>query len=230
MKKYRNEWKYYCSKKYLPIVEYKLSHILSLDSNSSTEGRYYIHNLYFDDYADSCAKATERGISERYKWRIRFYDNNPNYIKLERKEKNDGRCHKDSCILTKEEYMKILKKEVYDLIYDTDKKLLKLFIIDIITKGFVPRVIIDYERIAFVEPIANIRITLDTNISASYEFDKFLEQDYNSFHFINGTLMEVKFDDILPSYIRNIIESFDFDRISFSKYYNGRKKMKENLL
>ena len=36
-------------------------------------------------------------------------------------------------------------------------------------------------------------------------------------------VLEVKFDDILPSYIRNIIESFGFKQTSFSKYYYGRK-------
>ena len=229
MKKYRNEWKYAFPKKVLPIVEDKLHRILEFDDNSNNDGRYIIHNLYFDDYFDTCALNTERGVSERYKWRIRFYGVDTNYIKLERKEKINGMCHKESCSLTEEEVFKLLNNDIFDLVYDTDKKLLKELIIDILTKGFKPKVIVDYERIAFVEPITNIRITLDTNITASYDFDRFFDQDYQKIGLYNDTLMEVKFDDILPSYIKSVIESFGFTKVSFSKYYKGRIKMKEVL-
>lgn len=36
-------------------------------------------------------------------------------------------------------------------------------------------------------------------------------------------VLEVKFDEILPSHIRNIVESYNFKQTSFSKYYYGRK-------
>ena len=36
-------------------------------------------------------------------------------------------------------------------------------------------------------------------------------------------VLEVKFDSILPSYIRKIVESYNFNQGSFSKYYYGRK-------
>ena len=91
--------------------------------------------------------------------------------------------------------------------------------------NYKPKVIIDYERIAFVEEITNVRITFDMKILASYELDNFLEGDYKSFYILpsNINLLEVKFDTILPSYIRNIVESYSFNQSSFSKYYYGRK-------
>ena len=91
--------------------------------------------------------------------------------------------------------------------------------------NYKPKVIIDYERIAFVEDITNVRITFDMKISASYELEKFLTQDYQSFYVLPSGLnvLEVKFDEILPSHIRNIIESYGFKQGSFSKYYYGRR-------
>ena len=88
-----------------------------------------------------------------------------------------------------------------------------------------PKVIIDYERIAYVEEITNVRITFDMKISASYELDNFLDGDYQSLYILQSGLnvLEVKFDDILPSHIRNIVESYSFKQSSFSKYYYGRK-------
>ena len=62
-------------------------------------------------------------------------------------------------------------------------------------------------------------------ISGSYELDRFLDGDYTKFYIQSSgeNVLEVKFDEILPSYIRNIIESYGFVQTSFSKYYYGRK-------
>ena len=94
-----------------------------------------------------------------------------------------------------------------------------------LTKNYKPKVIIDYERIAFVEEITNVRVTFDMKIAASYELEYFLSGDYQSFYILPSgmNLLEVKFDNILPSHIRNIIESYNFKQESFSKYYYGRK-------
>ena len=43
------------------------------------------------------------------------------------------------------------------------------------------------------------------------------------FYQVGINVLEVKFDDILPSHIRNIVESYSFKQGSFSKYYYGRK-------
>ena len=51
-----------------------------------------------------------------------------------------------------------------------------------LTKDYRPKVIIDYERIAYVEEITNVRITFDMKISASYELENFLDGNYQSFY------------------------------------------------
>ena len=144
------------------------------------------------------------------------------YIVLEKKEKIEGRCHKKSCKITVEEYNNIISE---DLIFETEKKLIKELAIDMLIHNYTPKVIIDYERIAYVEEITNVRITFDMKISASYELENFLDGDYQSFYVLPSgmNVLEVKFDDILPSHIRNIVESYRFTQGSFSKYYYGRK-------
>jgi hypothetical protein len=109
--------------------------------------------------------------------------------------------------------------------FDTDKKLIKELAIDMLTRYYKPKVIIDYERIAYVEEITNVRITFDMKISASYELENFLDGNYQKFYILpSGTnVLEVKFDEILPSYIKNIVESYSYNQSSFSKYYYGRK-------
>ena len=147
------------------------------------------------------------------------------YIVLEKKEKIEGRCHKKSCKITVEEYNNIISGDLTDLVFETGKKLVKELAIDMLIHNYTPKVIIDYERIAYVEEITNVRITFDMKISASYELENFLDGDYQSFYVLPSgmNVLEVKFDDILPSHIRNIVESYNFKQGSFSKYYYGRK-------
>ncbi len=225
MKKYRNEWKYRLTNQELSLLHSRISEVLEKDPHTPKNGRYLIHSLYFDDYKDSGLYSTNAGLSKRFKWRIRYYNNELDYIVLERKEKKESRCHKKSCHLTKEEYKKIIEGDITELVYSTKKKEIKELARDILLYHYEPKVIIDYERIAYVEEATNVRITFDMKISASYELDRFLEGDYSKYYINpNGiNILEIKFDDILPSYIRNIVESYNFQQSSFSKYYYGRK-------
>ena len=225
IKIYRNEWKYLLTNQELSLLKSRVLQILEIDPHTPANGRYLIHSLYFDDYVNTSLVTTNSGLSKRFKWRVRYYGDDLSYIVLEKKEKKESRCHKKSCRLTIDEYKKIVDGEMLDLVYDTEKSLIKELAVDMLTKGYKPNIIIDYERIAYVEPITNVRITFDMKISASYELDKFIDVDYLNFYVMPSgmNLLEVKFDDILPSHIRRIVESYGFKQTSFSKYLYGRK-------
>ena len=231
MKKYRNEWKYCCTDLELKLLESRLNRILPLDLHTGESGKYVVHSLYFDDFYDTCCRDNASGMENKYKWRIRYYDDVLNTMHLEYKEKLYGRGNKYSCKLSKKEFELILKGDISTVLWNTNEWLLKKFCFDIMTKDFKPKVIIDYERIAYVEEITNVRITLDTNISASFEIDKFIEGGYIKYPLQdkNYNILEVKFDEILPGYIHNVVSSYGFKQSSFSKYYLGRKKMEEVL-
>ncbi len=225
IKKYRSEWKYLLSNQDLSKVRTRISSVLDLDKHTPQRGRYVVHSLYFDDYKDSCVYSTYAKLSKRYKWRIRYYDNDLDYLVLEKKKKIESRCHKESVRITIDEYNDIINNNILDTMYDTKKELLRELAKDILIYNYKPKVIVDYERVAYVEEITNIRITFDMKISASYEMDHFLDGDYTKYYVMpsDKNILEVKFDDILPSYIRNIIESHGFIQTGFSKYYYCRK-------
>ena len=202
-----------------------MSKVLELDPHTPPEGKYYIHSLYFDDYTNTSIYTTNSGLSKRFKWRIRYYGNDVNYLVLEKKEKLEGRCHKKSCKLSIDEYNQIVNGDISEFVYDTEKELLKELAVDMMLFNYKPMVIVDYERIAYVDEITNVRITFDMKISASYELDKFIDGDYQNYYILPSgeNVLEVKFDEILPSYIREIVESYSYTQGSFSKYYYGRK-------
>ena len=224
-KVYRSEWKYTLTNQELSLLKSRLSEVMEIDPHTPRGGRYLIHSLYFDDYKDTSIYTTNSGLSKRFKWRIRYYGEDLSYIVLEKKEKLESRCHKKSCKITVEEYNKIVSGDLTDLLFETKKNLIKELAVDMLINYYTPKVIIDYERIAYVEEITNVRVTFDMKISASYELESFLTQDYQSFYILPSgiNVLEVKFYNILLSYIRNIVESYNFKQGSFSKYYYGRK-------
>ncbi|MBP3683610.1 MAG: polyphosphate polymerase domain-containing protein [Oscillospiraceae bacterium] len=225
-KKYRNEWKYCCTNAELARIEAKLSALLEKDQHTDNQGRYHIHSLYFDDLRNTCAWATEAGEAERFKYRIRYYNDDPSFLRLERKEKRDGCGNKESCLLTRETYRALTEGDVSDYLYDSTQPLLQRFSMDILTRHFTPRLIVDYERVAYVEPTTNVRITMDYNISVSRQLDRFLTGDYLREPLMRKDLhvLEVKFDDILPAYIKQCLYESQLQQRSFSKYFLGFEK------
>lgn len=223
--KYRSEWKYLLNNQDLNLLKNKISKVLEIDPHTPDNGRYLIHSLYFDNYKNDSLYSNEAGLDIKYKWRIRYYGDDLTYIILEKKEKLDGVGRKKACKLTIDEYNSIASMNICEIVYETKKNLIKELAIDMLKNGYHPKVIIDYERIAYVEEISNVRITFDMKISASYELDKFLNNNYIKFYIMpsNMNLLEVKFDYILPSYIKNILELNNLNQTSFSKYYYGRK-------
>ena len=225
-KQYRNEWKYVCQEADITYICQRLGGMLDRDPHGD-EGRYSIHSLYFDDFMDSCVLETEAGVSKRFKYRIRYYGDDPKFLSLERKEKLDGRCFKKSCRLSLEQYRDIICGDYEKLLFETDNDVLRQFCICARTRLFTPRAIIDYERTAYVEPITNIRVTADRNISVSGNVDSFLSGDYLRVPvMLEGKhVLEVKFDHILPRSVRNVITHENMIQTSFSKYYLGRKRL-----
>ena len=90
--------------------------------------------------------------------------------------------------------------------------------------------IIEYNRISYVYETGNVRITLDYNISMDYKTNNFFKKDSPKIPIIdkNMGILEVKYDDILPSYIDWLININKLERTSFSKYLNAQK-MKKNI-
>lgn len=229
MKKYRNEWKYCCTEKELTILEGRLAAILQLDTHTSANGKYAVRSLYFDDYRDSCVQDNDAGLGKRHKYRIRYYGDNTEYMRLERKEKENGMCHKTSCRIDRTEYEALVNGEVDKIFWQTEEELLKKFCAEIMARKFEPKLVVDYERTAFVEPTLNVRITLDKNIAASNEVSRFLDHTYQKYPLQEKErhVLEVKFDHILPGYIRQIAYMDYLQQTSFSKYYLGRQKLQK---
>lgn len=224
MGRYRSEWKYCIHDTPQQTIKEHLAAVMDRDIHAKESGRYEIHSLYFDDFQNTCARENAAGDGIRYKYRIRYYDDEPEKLFLEKKSKYNSFCNKRSCSLAVEQFERIMRDDVGELYWDTQDKLLKEFCVAVLTKGFRPKVIVNYEREAFVEPINNVRITFDSGISASDSIESFLKRDYRKIPILpqKMNVMEVKFDEVFPAYLRRIVQLETVHQRSFSKYCLSR--------
>jgi len=222
----RNEWKYIIDSNEEILISNNLLAVLEKDEHTDESNKYVVHSLYFDDAKFTCANDTEAGEYLRFKWRIRYYNKDYSKMFLEKKIKINGRCYKKHCPLTIEEYLKIIDFDIDDLLF-CNKKLLQELLIDIIVKNFKPVIIITYEREAFVESVTNTRITIDSNILVTNDIEAFLDNSslYHDILDCKHKILEIKFDDILPSYIQKVFDIMNLNITSFSKYYLGFNKL-----
>ena len=225
-KNYRNEWKYCCPDYYLTQLISRLENFLEPDCNASDD-YYRVRTLYFDDINSSCAMSVNAGASKRFKYRLRYYDDNISTLHFERKEKLFGRCRKFISSVSTVECNLLCNGDVWPVFWGNDNDYLKKFCVDIISKSFSPKIITDYERKAYVDENLNIRITIDKNIFVSKDIENFLDGVYDLMPIQNTNwhILEIKFDEILPKYIMDIINMRCLNQTSFSKYYIGRQKL-----
>lgn len=184
---------------------------------------YEIRSLYFDDAWDRCMDENEAGVDQREKYRIRLYDPRTDVIHLEIKEKNRGYTQKRACDLSREECLQIMEGTL-PLKLDSRAPLNALQM-KMRCSGMEPKVIIAYERTAFVHPSGNVRITFDRNIMASRCREDFLEDRVSGMTPVLPAglhVLEVKYDEFLPDVIAQQLEIGKLRKTAFSKYYLGR--------
>ena len=217
---YRSEIKFIINKYQMEIIKNNINGVMQRDINSSGDGSYFIRSLYFDDFNDTSYKQVLDGISKREKYRIRYYNYDSSFIRFENKIKRNNMNKKDTAKINKEEVINIIKNEDFS----GENELLKLFKTKVKTKLYKPKVIIDYNRDAYIYRAGNVRVTFDYNLTCSYETDKFFEKNINCIPILekNQIILEVKYDEFLPNYIRQLLNIDNIEMTSFSKYANGR--------
>lgn len=231
---FRHEYKFIISIPQSLLLKERLSGLMKKDENSGEKGSYEIRSIYFDDFRNTCFKQNEAGTDPRAKYRIRSYQVSDEKIVLEKKIKQNGMTRKLQQKLTKDQY-EILRRSDdkgivkrasgEELFFHDQPPLVKELLSLKQMKGMQPKVIVAYERTPFVEKAGNVRVTFDDNISSASEFDAFFSDRLMKRPIlpVGQTLMEVKFDEFLPGYIKETLELGKLSQTAFSKYYLCRR-------
>ena len=217
--KYRHELKFKISNSAAEVLKQQLSLILKKDKNAYySDGSYLIKSLYFDDLDSSSYYEKMDGVLYRKKYRIRIYNNNDEFIRLEKKMKHNTYTAKEQMLISKDIYSKILNGKLDEI--DSPTGLLEEFITNSKTKHLVPSVIVLYHRTAFTYPISEVRITFDSHIqSGLYNYDLFdKEVPMYDVSEPGKQVLEVKFNEVLPLHIANILNDIPSCKEAVSKF------------
>lgn len=200
----------------------RLRAILPRDGHTNARGEYVVRSLYFDTPSDRALREKLDGVNDREKFRIRLYNGDASFLRLERKSKHNSLCYKQSTALTREQAQAIVRGDI-QWMRGSEDSLLPLLYARMRSQALRPRTIIEYIREPFVYAPGNVRITLDKQIRTGLYATEFWRENLplapagDAF-----AILEVKYDAFLPQFIADLVQLGDRRAGAFSKYAFGR--------
>lgn len=224
MTEYRHEYKYQIDAMQKAVLQLRAQGVLERDAHAGENGEYLIRSLYFDSQEDVCFYENEDGVDPREKYRIRIYNCDSARISLECKAKTRGMTKKTACLITKEQCERFMEGGIPEADESVSRSQKVLFY-RMRERNLRPVVIVQYTRAPYVNEAGNVRVTFDDAISSSNAVDSFFQEDIplRSVLPAGGSILEVKWDELLPSYIKGQLELESLQWTAFSKYYLCRK-------
>lgn len=213
----RHELKHYINYADVLQLRSRLPFVASLDENTAEGNSYRVKSLYFDNYNDKALKEKIDGVDDREKFRIRLYNNDTSFIRLEKKRKKNGMCYKESAVITAEECQRLLDGDLNALKENGSSLCMELYA-KMHYQQLRPKNIVDYRREAYIYPMGNVRVTIDSDIRTSYNIYDFLKAEAVLVPISGVYILEVKYDDFLPEIIRGMVSLSSRRSTAFSKY------------
>lgn len=221
--KYRHELKHYINMSDYLAIRNRVRHIMCLDQNAGDNQEYKIRSLYFDNLQDKALVEKINGINCREKFRIRFYNDDHSYIRLEKKMKHNGLCAKVSATISKEECNRLLSGDI-EFLRNSGKDLFLELYSKMNNQLLRPKTIVDYTREAYVYKTGNVRITFDKAIRTGIYNKNLFDENLPTIQSIDSRyiVLEVKYDEFLPEIIQDIIQTNERRATAISKYAAAR--------
>ena len=175
----RHEIKGRVSATEVPALRSRLQAVLQRDPNARPDGTYDIHSIYFDTPTLRALMQKQVGMPARDKYRIRYYNENREFFRLERKSKVGSLCDKVGCSLTRDEVERLMSGNISWMAGD-DRRLLRELFLRMRTEMLQPSVQVHYTREAYIYAPGNVRVTLESNIRTGLYNTDFLAPDQPS--------------------------------------------------
>ena len=200
------------------VISSRLRYIADFDSHAGADGLYRVHSLYFDNISDKILREKLDGVCNREKFRIRYYNEDTGFIRLEKKSKVHGLCDKESAAMTKEQVEALCGGRT-EFLRDAEEPLFRELYAKMQYQMLRPRCIVDYDRVVYTYLPGNVRITFDSNIRTGLYHNALFDREVATIPAEAGTIiLEVKYDAFLPEIIAKAVRVRDRQTASFSKY------------
>jgi len=193
--------------------------------DSHSGGTYIVNNLYLDDRYDNLYRAKYMGQFQRDKYRLRYYNNDMSFIRLERKHKDGIMSYKETIPVSQEQYMRIKAGDLEFIHEEIDPLWQKLSVLQKI-RGLRPTAVYSYQREAYVYELGDVRFTFDSppfcpEQDAVFGYDplscSYGKEDYS-------LLLEVKYTAFMPEIIKQLLNGLRLAYTGISKYCVARER------
>lgn len=214
----RHEHKYLISTGCAELLRYRLKAAMRTDRHAP-EGGYLVRSLYFDDINYTAYNDKLAGIADRSKLRLRYYNFDESYIVFEKKEKAGSLTKKTSVKVSRELAIAMANGDKTP-VETSNIPLVQEFAVLCKTGLLHPVVIVDYDRIPFVCPVSDVRITLDLKLRTPSRGLCPFDKDIPTIPVLGReeAILEVKFNEFLPPYLADLLRDIPKAQMAISKY------------
>ncbi len=191
---------------------------------------YFVRSLYYDtlDYASYHQKMA--GDNERVKLRIRTYSPTPDKdspIRVELKMRKRNLVIKKSRLINFEEYENFANTGRWS---DENDLLLSEFENHRLSKMSEPKLIIEYFRECYETKVpGGLRITFDHEVKSAHSDELFPEHSFYRPHYPGIVIMEIKFKDEVPAWVKKLVHTYGLRIIANSKFTQGLQACRHDL-
>jgi hypothetical protein len=200
---------------------------------------YWVNSLYVDSPTLDLAHATIEGKKNRFKLRIRFYDEKPDSpVFFEIKQRKNDIIQKQRAMVHRSSAIRLLDRDDPsrdDLVHPGDAKALyalRRFVELKVELRAVGTAFVSYLREAYVPTERNdFRVTFDRCIGARPFRDSIImpqdalewpRLDYRNREGVaDPVVLELKFSDRFPDWMHDLVETFNLHRGACAKYVNS---------
>lgn len=232
MQRQRFEQKYIITEDQALAVREFLNAHLEIDENGvgKPDFSYPVHSLYLDSRVLTTFWSTINGEKNRFKLRLRFYNDHPDspvFFEIKRRMNNcilkqRGGARKEAVPWLMEGHLPAPEH----LIKNDAKSVVAIQNFVHLAQRLHARPIahVAYLREAYVDPASdNVRVTMDRAVRTEARFEPtFSTQMTNpSLPFGDRVILELKFTDRFPDWCRRLIERFGLMQCGAAKYCEG---------
>ena len=217
---YRIEKKYVISLETSMFLKERFGHFMQPDKHAVGDS-YRVRSLYFDTPNADVFLEKMDGEPDRCKYRLRYYNGDVSFVRLEKKEKRGELTLKSQAQISSQIAQAILLGD-YKQIRNSSNPLCFEFYSEVISTMLRPSAVVDYLRYPFAYDIDNVRVTIDTDIRVGTPKAFFLQE--NPPFSVMGkqvAILEIKTNDRLPIMLGKLLEYIPRQQQSCSKYALG---------
>jgi SPX domain protein involved in polyphosphate accumulation len=227
----RYEFKYAIDMALIPQIRKFIKPYTNFDANlKDVNSKYYtVRSIYFDTPELDFYYEKMDGLKIRKKLRVRTYDNGNDYAFLEIKRKYNNCVVKERTrlsISTIGHLINTSEHSACELPGDdyTARLVSGKFLYNLLKKGLLPTLLVVYEREAYQgKIIVKDRITIDSDLRVLIKPE--LGDILNNINFVKVTadqaILELKFNNRMPKWMKNLSAEFRLRKQSISKYCLG---------